>query len=92
MKRSLIYEISSLSICPPLIAFELTNFHKLRQGDHATEDDIDTITVNPIASTILKWQLFKLLRWMQTAHHQSAMVYEGLNLVTMVINYCFLQL
>jgi hypothetical protein len=32
---------------------------------YAIEDDLDVILFNPIASTIPKWQMFKLLRWMQ---------------------------
>jgi hypothetical protein len=34
-------------------------------GGDDTEDDLDSILFNPIASTIPKWQTFKLLRWVQ---------------------------
>jgi hypothetical protein len=36
----------------------------LYRGD-ATEGDLDAVTFNSIASTILKWLGFKVLRWMQ---------------------------
>jgi hypothetical protein len=34
-------------------------------GGADIEDDLDSILLNPIASTILKWQMFKLLRCVQ---------------------------
>jgi hypothetical protein len=34
-------------------------------GGDDIEDDLDSILLNPIASTILKWRMFKLLRCVQ---------------------------
>jgi hypothetical protein len=34
-------------------------------GDDDIEDDLDSIQLDPVASTISKWQIFKLLRWEQ---------------------------
>jgi hypothetical protein len=45
--------------------------HEIQQGDHATEDDIDTIFSNPVASTVPKWQTFKLLRWMRNLNKST---------------------
>jgi hypothetical protein len=59
------YEITMLSVCLLLITFQPSGrFHEIQQRGHAMEDDLDTIIFNPIASTILKWQTFKLLRQM----------------------------
>jgi hypothetical protein len=67
-KEKKAYEMTSLSVhlCLPLITFErIGNFYKIRHGSHAIGDDLDSIIFNPIASTILKWLRFRLLRWMQ---------------------------
>jgi hypothetical protein len=32
-------------------------------GDNDVEDDIDSLSLNPVASTIPKWRTLKLLRW-----------------------------
>jgi hypothetical protein len=32
-------------------------------GGDDIEDDLDSILLNPVASTIIRWQTFKLLRW-----------------------------
>jgi hypothetical protein len=34
-------------------------------GSDDIEDDLDSILFNPVASTMSKWQKFKLLRWAQ---------------------------
>jgi hypothetical protein len=34
-------------------------------GGDEVEDDIDSILLNLVASTIPKWRTFKLLRWVQ---------------------------
>jgi hypothetical protein len=34
-------------------------------GGDDTEDNLDSILFNPVASTIPKWRTFKLLRWVQ---------------------------
>jgi hypothetical protein len=77
-------EITMLSVCLPLITFQLTaRFHKIQNGDHATEDDLNAIIFNFVASTVPKWQTFILLRWMQNLH-QSTWDHEGLSFITMV--------
>jgi hypothetical protein len=47
------------------------DFHEIQQGSHAIEGDFDAIRFNLIASTILKWQTFKLLRWNQNLHQSK---------------------
>jgi hypothetical protein len=34
-------------------------------GGDDIEEDLDSILLNPVASTISKWQTFKFLRWAQ---------------------------
>jgi hypothetical protein len=34
-------------------------------GGDAIQDDIYSILLNPVASTIPKWRTFKLLRWVK---------------------------
>jgi hypothetical protein len=36
----------------------------LYDGDDL-EDDLDSILLNPVASTVSKWRTFKFLRWAQ---------------------------
>jgi hypothetical protein len=36
---------------------------KVYYGGDDIEDDLDSILLNPVASTISKWRTFKLLRW-----------------------------
>jgi hypothetical protein len=61
----------SLSICLsvsvyPVITFEpLSRFYEIQYGGHAIERDLDSTRFIPVASTIPKWRMFKLLRWMQ---------------------------
>jgi hypothetical protein len=38
---------------------------KILYGGDAIEDNLDSILLNPVASTISKWLTFKLLRWAQ---------------------------
>jgi len=67
-----------------LITFEpIGRFNEIQQVVHAIKGDLDAIIFNSIASTILKWWRFKLLRWMQYLH-QSALLSNGLSLVTIV--------
>jgi hypothetical protein len=69
---------------PPLTAFEPTDgFHEIQHGCHPTEGGLDAIVSNPTASTLFKWRIFRLLRWMQN-QYQSALDYEGLSSVTIV--------
>jgi hypothetical protein len=43
----------------------LVDFYEIQQGGHAIEGHLDTMLFNLIALTIPKWQVFRLLRWMQ---------------------------
>jgi hypothetical protein len=53
----------------PLSTFEpVGNFYEIYYGGRAIEGDLNAIIFNPVASTILKWQIFILLRWMQKLH------------------------
>jgi hypothetical protein len=54
---------------------QFVGFHDIQQGGYAIEDDLDSTFFNPIASTILKWQTFQLLTYMQHLH-QSVLDYE----------------
>jgi hypothetical protein len=59
---------SVLSVCPfsPLITSDqMTDFHEIRYGGHTIEVHLDVIMSNPVALTIIKWQTFRFLRWMQ---------------------------
>jgi hypothetical protein len=50
----------------------------------AIKGNLNTITSNPIASTILKWLRFKLLRQVQITY-QSAFGSQWLSLITSVV-------
>jgi hypothetical protein len=50
---------------------------KATDEDDAIVGDLDAITFNPIAASILKWLKFRILRWMQYLHH-SALLNNGL--------------
>jgi hypothetical protein len=78
-----------LSVCvSPLITFEpVGRFYEIQQEGHATEGDLDSISFNNIASTILKWVMFRLLRWIQNLHH-SSLDFLGSGLVTIVMSQC----
>jgi hypothetical protein len=41
------------------------DFHEIWYAGDAIEDDLDTTFYNPVASAIPKWQIFKLLTWVQ---------------------------
>jgi hypothetical protein len=41
------------------------NLDDILYGAHDIEDDLDSIILNPVASTISKWRTFKVLRWAQ---------------------------
>jgi hypothetical protein len=47
---------------------QFVDFYEIQYGDHAIEDDLEAVLFNPVSSTITKWQMFKLLRWMQNLH------------------------
>jgi hypothetical protein len=46
----------------------LVEFYEIQWVCYAIESDLDAIIFNPVASTIPKWQTFKLLRWIQNFH------------------------
>jgi hypothetical protein len=64
-KESEAYEITSLSVCPPLITYEI------QLGGHAIEGGLDAVLFNPVPLTIPKWRTFKLLRLMQNLHQST---------------------
>jgi hypothetical protein len=41
------------------------DLYEIFYGGDEIEDDLDSILLNPIASTISKWRTFKFLRWAQ---------------------------
>jgi hypothetical protein len=41
---------------------QLLDFDEILCGDCDTEDDLDSMLFNPVASTVSKWRTFKLLR------------------------------
>jgi hypothetical protein len=43
----------------------LVDLDEILYGDDDIEDDLDSILLNPVASTISKWRTFKFLRWAQ---------------------------
>jgi hypothetical protein len=43
----------------------LVDLDEILYGDDDIEDDLDSILLNPVASTISKWRTFKILRWAQ---------------------------
>jgi hypothetical protein len=61
----------------------LVDFHVIWWAGDAIEGDIDAIIFNPIASRILKWLRFELLRWMHYLHH-STLLTGGLGLESIV--------
>jgi hypothetical protein len=60
----------------------MVDFHENQQGGNVIEGDLDAITSNHIASTILKQCRLKLLTWIQNLH-QSTLDYQGLSMVAM---------
>lgn len=66
--------ITSLSVrvCPSLIRFKNeVNFYELQQAGHAIKVDLDPTIFNPIALTILEWQMFEILRWGENLHQST---------------------
>jgi hypothetical protein len=47
----------------------LVDFHEIQPGGHAVEGYLYPTFLNSVASTIPKWQAFKLLRWIQNLNH-----------------------
>jgi hypothetical protein len=41
------------------------NLDEILYGGDDIEDDLDSILLNSVASTVQKWRTFKLLRWVQ---------------------------
>jgi hypothetical protein len=54
-----------LSVCLcHKITFDATGiFHEILQGGHAIEGDLHATHSNPVASTVPKWWMLKLLTW-----------------------------
>jgi hypothetical protein len=48
-----------------LLLNQLVDLDEILYEDDAIEDDLDSILINPVASTIPKWWTFKLLWWVQ---------------------------
>jgi hypothetical protein len=59
---------------------QLVHFQEIQQTGHVIESGLDTVIFNLVASTIPKWQMFKLLSWMENGH-QSTGEHEWLRLV-----------
>jgi hypothetical protein len=38
------------------------DFHEILYGEYDIEDDLESMLFSPVASTILKWRTFKILR------------------------------
>jgi hypothetical protein len=47
---------------------QLVDLYEIQHGGHAIEGDLNAIIVNAVATTVSKWWMFKLLRWMQNLH------------------------
>jgi hypothetical protein len=45
---------------------KLVDFHEIQQEGHATESDLDTIIFNCLASSVLKWRKFTIVRQTKT--------------------------
>jgi hypothetical protein len=43
----------------------MVDLDEILYGGDDSEDDLDSILLNPVASTISKWRTFKFLRWAQ---------------------------
>jgi hypothetical protein len=56
------------------------DLEEILYGGDEVEDDIDTILLNLVASTIPKWRTFKLLMWVQLLNRLvdlDEILYEG---------------
>jgi hypothetical protein len=47
------------------LLYQLVDLDEILYGDDDIEGDLDSIILNPLASTISKWWTFKYLRWVQ---------------------------
>jgi hypothetical protein len=64
------------------------DFDEILCGGDDVEDDIDSVLLNLVASTIQKWRTFNLLRWVQLLNRlvdMDEILYEGDG-----IEYCLL--
>jgi hypothetical protein len=64
------------------------DLHEILHGGDDVEDDLDPILLNLVASTILKWRTFNLLRWVQLLNRLvdlDEILYGGDN-----VEYCLL--
>jgi hypothetical protein len=73
--ESEVYEITSLSVCPPppppITCEPIGRFLWNSVGRSCHWTDLDVVLINPVLSTIPKWRTFKLLRWMQNLHQST---------------------
>jgi hypothetical protein len=75
-KESGAYKITMLhvclSLCFPSITFDQNGrFYEIQQRGNAIEGDLHAIHFNPVAETIKKWRVFKLLRWMKNLYQST---------------------
>jgi hypothetical protein len=47
---------------------QLLDFYEIQDGGYAFENDPDAILFKPVTSTIPKWQMLKLLTWIQNLY------------------------
>jgi hypothetical protein len=47
---------------------QIVDLYEIWEGGHIIEVELYTILCNPVASTILEYQTFRLLRWVQNLH------------------------
>jgi hypothetical protein len=56
-----------LSVCTPITPEPISRF----LSNSVAECDLDVILFNPVASTIQKWRMFRLLRWNKNLYHST---------------------
>jgi hypothetical protein len=57
-------------------------------GGDGIEDDLDSILFNAVASTIPKWRMIKLLRWVQLLNRLVDLDKSLLEVMALNIAYC----
>jgi hypothetical protein len=60
-------------------------------GGDGNEDDRDYILLNSVASTVSKWQTFKVLRWAQLLNRLVDLDEFYMEVMTLNIVYCKLM-
>jgi hypothetical protein len=58
-------------VSPPITFKPFSIFFYEIQQVHAIEGDLNAMLLNPVVSTIPKWWMFRLLRWMQNLHQST---------------------